>query len=93
MKIDSIINTLYEIQLDKEINRQLLSNHQYKKADKYAEKKLRQLMKTNLTKKQFHRLDDLVAAYNNTAIEFARIAYFQGMADGLQLLHELENKR
>lgn len=92
MKIESIVNALYEFQLDREINRQLLSNHQYKKADKYAAKKLKRLMKTVLTKKQLNRLDDLVGAYNSTAIEFARIAYYQGMADGFRLLHELENK-
>lgn len=85
MDTDNIITIICEKRLDGEINQQVLKDPEYKEAEQDSAIKLEKLVKTRLTKKQRHRLDQFDSSKNNLAVEYGRIAYFQGMKDGFQL--------
>lgn len=85
MDKDNIITIICEKRLDGEINQRVLKDPEYKEAERDSAKKIEKLLKTRLTKKQRHRLDQVDSSKNNLAVEYGRIAYFQGMKDGFQL--------
>lgn len=85
MDTDNIITIICEKRLDGEINQQVLKDPEYKEAERDSVIKLEKLLKTRLTKKQRHHLDQFDSSKNYLAVEYGRIAYFQGMKDGFQL--------
>ncbi|XBX07574.1 hypothetical protein QMP26_05255 [Enterocloster clostridioformis] len=85
MDTDDIITILCEKRLDGEINKRVLKDPDYKEAERDSAKKIEKLLKAGLTKKQRRRLDQFDSSKNNLALEYGRIAYFQGMKDGFQL--------
>lgn len=85
MDSENIIAIICEKRMDGEINQRVLKDPEYKEAEQDSAEKIEKLLKTGLTKKQRHRLDQVDSSKNNLAVEFGRIAYFQGMKDGFQL--------
>ena len=85
MDSENIVTIICEKRMDGEINQRVLKDPEYKEAEQDSAKKIKKLLKTGLTKKQRHRLDQVDSSKNNLSVEYGRIAYFQGMKDGFQL--------
>lgn len=93
MANDNVLSVICEERLNGAVNQRLLNDPTYKLASLDSSKAINKLIKTNLTKKQYKRLDKVECAQNLQSAEYGRIAYIQGMKDGFQLAQLLSGKQ
>lgn len=92
MANDNVVNIFCEERMNRAVDQIVINDPIYKKASLHSSKAIDKLIKTGLTKKQYKLLDKADCAKNLLAVEYGRIAYIQGMKDGLQYIPAIEWK-
>jgi len=79
------LEELSEMRLQGVVELRLQESLSYQKADQKVDQLLNEFMEQASDPSQHDKLDQLMSASNNSAMEYSKVAYMQGFADGLAL--------
>ncbi len=91
MGSDKILDFLCQQRFNHTMDRILVYNKKYQKAEIEVSKKLNYLLKMKLSNKQRKAIDRVIDAQNHSTSEYGRIVYQQGLRDGIKLMHEVND--
>ena len=64
------------------------ADSRYREAEAYTHKVQKQIGNKGFRDKQFQAIDRAISAQNNLAVEYGRLAYYQGFHDCIGLIAE-----
>ena len=79
--MEQLLEFLWEHSMDTDIM-------QAQKAEAYTHKVQKQIENKGFRDKQFQAIDRAISAQNNLAVEYGRLAYYQGFRDCIRLIVE-----
>lgn len=88
MDTEQLIELLWEHRMETAIAQAQKNDRQYMEAEAYAHKAQKKIENNNFRDKQLEAIDRAISAQNNLAVEYGRLAYYQGFKDGIKLIGE-----
>lgn len=86
--MEQLLEFLWEHSMDTDIIQAQKIDSRYKEAEAYAHKIQKQIGNKSFREKQFQAIDRAISAQNNLAVEYGRLAYYQGFRDCIRLIVE-----
>lgn len=88
MDMEQLLEFLWEHSMDTAIMQAQKTDSRYREAEAYAHKVQKQIGNKSFREKQFQAIDRAISAQNNLAVEYGRLAYYQGFRDCIKLIME-----
>ncbi|XCP83599.1 hypothetical protein ABXS75_10940 [Roseburia hominis] len=88
-KQESVIDCLMRIRVNETLEKMLEKDAKYSEVREKVVKATKKMNHLGLTREQWNQIDEVLSADNERANEYGRVAYRQGIADGVALLVEL----
>lgn len=88
MDMGQLLEFLWEHSMDTTIMQAQKTDSRYKEAEAYTHKVQKQIDNKGFRNKQFQAIDRAISAQNNLAVEYGRLAYYQGFHDCIGLIAE-----
>lgn len=85
-------NALFENRADSVLRNMAKEDREYQDSLRRMEQLEKEFEKYDLSEEQWVDFDKILSAYNDSGIEFARIAYCLGLKDGAMFLNELRKE-
>ena len=93
MDTEQLIEILWEHRMETAINQAQKNDHRYMEAEAYARKARKKIENNEMKRKQFQAIDRAISAQNCVAVEYGRLAYYQGFRDCIKLIAESVSER
>ena len=90
VKTEKLISILAKERIGKEFEKILKQDKKYQIALKEQQRAAMEVERIDLSKKQFHIIDELISSVNYCSSLYGDIAYEQGLKDGVRLVSEIE---
>lgn len=85
-----LLEKLGQQRIDNALERTIRKCKRYHRAVRKADDALDYALGLNMNKEQKTAVDNVALAYNNSGAEYGRVAYFQGLRDGIKLMTEIK---
>ena len=79
--MEQLLEFLWEHSMDTDIMQAQKTDSRYIEAEAYTHKVQKQIENKGFRDKQFQAIDRAISAQNNLAVEYGRLAYYQGFRD------------
>lgn len=89
--LNELLKEFCEQRIECVLDQAMWESEAYKLADKKAIEKLDYALALQTSEEQRIALDELVADYNDSSVEYAKVAYQRGLIDGINLLIGIQN--